>query len=212
LTCRKAGLAAADRLRATERAMPRRIAIIDGHPDPGRERFCHALAEAYAQAAAGAGHDVRRIAIADAAIPFLRSGEDWAEGMPVAAIRDAQDTIAWAEHLVIVYPLWLGSMPALLKAFFEQAFRPGFAIARGKRSLSPGLLKGKSARIVVTMGMPAILYRLFFRAHSLRSLERNILKFSGIGPIRETLIGNVDNAARREKGMAAMSALGREGR
>lgn len=192
--------------------MGRRIAIIDGHPDPGRERYCHGLAEAYAQAAASAGHEVRRIAIADAVIPFLRSAQDWAEGVPVPAIRDAQETISWAEHLVIVYPLWLGAMPALLKAFFEQVFRPGFAIAKGKRSLSPGLLKGKSARIVVTMGMPAIVYRLFFRAHSLRSLERNILKFSGIGPIRETLIGGVDNAARRERGIAAVSALGREGR
>lgn len=99
---------------------------------------------------------------------------------------------------MIVYPLWLGSMPALLKAFFEQVFRPGFAIANGPRkSPWPGLLRGKSARIVVAMGMPAFVYRWFFLAHSLKSLERNILRFSGIGPIKETLIGSVEGSAKR---------------
>ena len=40
-------------------------------------------------------------------------------------------------------------------------------------------MSGKSARIVVTMGMPGFWYRWYFRAHSLRSLQRNILKFVG---------------------------------
>ena len=192
--------------------MRRRIAIIDGHPDPSPERFCHALADAYGQASEHAGHEVRRIVVAEAVIPFLRSAHEWTDGTPVPAAREAQEALAWAEHMVIIYPLWLGSMPALLKAFFEQVFRPGFAIAREHTNRWPGLLKGKSARVVVTMGMPGWFYRLFFRAHSLKSLERNILKFSGIGPIHETLIGGVEDEGRRKKGLAAVQALGRQGR
>ena len=104
-------------------------------------------------------------------------------------------------------------MAALLKAFFQQAFRPGFAIEREHGKLWPGLLKGKSARVVVTMGMPGWFYRLFFRAHSLKSLERNILKFSGIGPIRETLIGAVDASAdKRLEWLGTMRELGTDGR
>ena len=34
---------------------------------------------------------------------------------PPADIRAAQDDIRWAEHVVLIYPLWLGTMPALLK-------------------------------------------------------------------------------------------------
>ena len=193
--------------------MTKRIALIDGHPDPSPERFCHALVQAYAEGALAAGHEVRRITLGETEVTFLRSAHDWANGAPTPAIRAAQDTIGWAGHLVIVYPLWLGAMPAMLKAFFEQVFRPGFAIKRDHGTLWPGLLKGKSARIVVTMGMPGWFYRLFFRAHSLKSLERNILKFSGIGPIRETLIGGVEaSAARRRTWLEAMRALGREGR
>jgi putative NADPH-quinone reductase len=78
----------------------------------------------------------------------------------------------------------------------------------------PGLLVGKSARIVVTMGMPAFVYRWYFLAHSLRSLERNILRFCGIGPIRETLFGMVEGVspAKRAAWLEKMRAFGRAGR
>jgi putative NADPH-quinone reductase len=89
-----------------------------------------------------------------------------------------------------VYPLWLGEMPALLKGFLEQVARPGFAIAAESRNpLKAGLLGGRSARVIVTMGMPAVLYRWFYRAHSLKALQRNILGFAGIKPVRTSVVG-----------------------
>lgn len=39
------------------------------------------------------------------------------------------------------------------------------------------------------MGMPALVYRWYFRAHSVKSLERNILGFVGIAPVHATLNG-----------------------
>ena len=54
------------------------------------------------------------------------------------------------------------------------------------------LLKGTSARIVITMGMPSLIYRWIYFAHSLRSLKRNILASCGIAPVRSTLIGNIE--------------------
>jgi putative NADPH-quinone reductase len=193
--------------------MSRRIAIIQGHPDPRGDRYGHALAKAYAEGATGAGHEVRTIDLAPLEFPLLRTKEEWDNGVPPDAIRGAQAAIAWADQLVIFYPLWLGTMPALLKAFLEQAFRPGFAIGRGGAGSSwTKLLTGKSARVVVTMGMPALVYRWFFRAHSLKSLERNILGFVGIGPIRETLIGTVEaSAASRERWLTKLRALGGRG-
>lgn len=173
--------------------MSRTIAIIDGNSGPDAARYDHALTQAYAAAAQKAGHDVRHIRLAEADFPLLRSKRDREEGTPCPFIQECQQAIADADHLLIACPLWLGCVPALLKAFFEQAFRPGFAIAQGERSLNPGLLRGKSARIIVTMGMPAAIYRFYFRAHSLKSLERNILRFCGIGPIRRrTIIGSIE--------------------
>jgi putative NADPH-quinone reductase len=58
----------------------------------------------------------------------------------------AAESIKWCEHLVLVMPLWLGTMPALLKAFLEQVMRPGFAFQYGPRGGAPTLLlKGRSA-------------------------------------------------------------------
>jgi putative NADPH-quinone reductase len=194
--------------------MAARIAIIQGHPGAQGGHFCHALADAYAEGAAQSGHQVSRIEVGRMEFSLLRGKEDWDSAPPPLAIRDAQAAIAEAEHLVIVYPLWLGSMPALLKAFFEQALRPGFAIGTvtGSKRWAK-LLGGRSARIVVTMGMPAFFYRWYFGAHSLKSLERNILRMCGIRPIRETLIGNVEGcgAAKRELWLSQIRALGRAG-
>jgi putative NADPH-quinone reductase len=193
--------------------MVSRIVVIDGHPDADKARFCHALAAAYADAAETAGHEVKRIVIAETKVPVLRSAQDWEGGSPIPAIQECQQAIGWADHLVVIYPLWLGSMPALLKAFFEQVFRPGFAISKERLTAWPGLLTGKSARIIVTMGMPAWLYRWYFLAHSLKSLERNILRFSGIKPVRETLIGGVEagGASMRTRWLKKVRVLGRAG-
>jgi putative NADPH-quinone reductase len=195
--------------------MARRIVVIQGHPDPDERRFCRALADAYARGAAETGHQVRRIDVARLEFPILRTKGEFESNAAPAAIRQCQEAIGWAEHLLIVYPLWLGSMPALLKAFLEQVFRPGFATAgEASRGTWKKLLSGKSARIVVTMGMPALVYRWYFRAHSLKSLERNVLGFCGIGPIRETLIGMVEakSEAKRLADLHKMRQLGRRGR
>lgn len=187
----------------------KRIAVIDGHPDPDPARFVHALAKRYADGAAAARHEVRQIEVALLDFPLLRSRAAWEGQPPPPAIAEAQQAIAWADHLVILYPLWLGDMPALLKAFLEQTLRPGFGIGKGK-SLGASLLQGKSARLVVTMGMPAFFYRFYFGAHSVKSFERNILKFVGIKSVQHTLIGDVEgNADDRRARLQDMFDLGR---
>jgi putative NADPH-quinone reductase len=181
-----------------------RIVIVQGHPDPAPRRFGRALAEAYAHGAEEAGHEVTTIEVARLDFPLLRNEAEW-RAAPPASIRRAQEAIAAAGHLVIVFPLWLGDMPALLKGFLEQAMRPGFAMGpRFKK-----LLKGRSARIVVTMGMPGFFYRLVYRAHSVKSLRRNILEFCGVSPVRTTIVGTIESRRGRARALAAMAALGR---
>jgi putative NADPH-quinone reductase len=172
---------------------PRRILILDGHPDERAGRYLHALVAAYRKGALAAGHEVRVIGLAELKFPWLRTAEEFAATPDAPAVLEAQQALLWAEHVVILFPLWLGSMPALLKAFLEQVLRPGFAFAAGKgRGLPRKLLAGRSARIVVTMGMPSLFYRLVYRAHSLKSLERNILGFCGLRPVRASVIGMVE--------------------
>ncbi len=193
--------------------MTQRILIIQGHPDPHADHLAHALAAAYAEGAESGGHAVRWTHVTQLDFPLLRSQKEWEESPVPAALRQAQEDIAWAQHLVIFFPLWLGDMPALLKAFLEQVARPGFAFKykEGRTAFTEKGLTGKSARVIVTMGMPALVYRWYFRAHSVKSLERNILGFVGISPVNETLIGMVgnlkpDDAAKWLKKMRALGA------
>ena len=188
----------------------RNILIIQGHPDARGNRYNHALEQAYSDGAVDGGHHVKVIRVGEVDFPLLRTQDEWQSGHLPESLAAAPEAIAWAEHIVIFFPLWLGTMPALLKGFFEQVFRPGFAISKPS---GPGMWKkgltGKSARVVVTMGMPALVYRWFFRAHALKGLERNILRFCGIAPVKESIIGNIeDGAAHRAKWLQRMRALG----
>lgn len=170
--------------------MGRRILIIQGHPDRSREHLCHLLADAYADGARAAGHSVDTIEPAQLAFPLLSDPVQWQDGPAPEALLPAQEAIRQAEHIVLVYPLWLGDMPALLKGFLEQVLRPGFAIAPAPANpLHSGLLAGRSARVIVTMGMPAPVYRWFFGAHGVQLLRRNILQFAGLKPVRATVVG-----------------------
>ena len=82
-----------------------------------------------AEQAGHACHACKRIEVAALDCPLLRRKEDFETGTPPEPIRQAQEAIRWADHIVILFPLWHGTMPALLKAFFEQVFHPGFALA-----------------------------------------------------------------------------------
>jgi putative NADPH-quinone reductase len=176
------------------------ILIIDGHPDPTRERFVHALADAYREGAEAGRHEVRLMRVAELEFPLLRTQADYEKGEPSETIRQCQGLVDWATHVVILYPLWLGTMPAMLKALLEQTLRPGFAFSARKLGRWPVKLQsGKSARIVVTMGMPGWLYRWYFRAHSVRALQRNILHFIGFRRVRATLIGNIGKLSKQAR-------------
>lgn len=192
--------------------MTKHILIIDAHPDPARGRLVHSLADQYARAAEAGGHLSQVVRLSELEFPWLRTAEEFAS-RPLETIGAQQEHIRWADHVVIIYPLWLGSMPALLKAYLEQVMRPGFAFAYGKgKGLPKKLLTGKSARIVVTMGMPSLFYQLYYRSHSVRSLARNILGFVGFKPVRVSLIGNVDgSASARNRCIKDLLAIARRG-
>jgi putative NADPH-quinone reductase len=189
-----------------------RITIIQGHPDPAGQHLCHALADSYAQGAEAGSHQVTRLELASLHVPFLRNQYEFENGTIPATLAPARDAIVEADHVVIIFPLWLGTMPALLKAFLEQVLRPGVAFAYVENGFPKKLLKGRSCRLVVTMGMPAMLYRWWYGAHGVKALERNILDFVGIGPIRRTLFGVVEGADDRKtaRRLEKMRGFGRD--
>lgn len=191
--------------------MGRRITIIQGHPDPRGNRYGHVLAQAYRDGAVEKGHEVEVVDVAQLDFPLLRTQEDWGRGSLPAGLQAAQQAILRAEHLVVFFPLWLGTMPALLKGFFEQVLRLNTNAAdRGKAAHMA--LAGHSGRVVVTMAMPALKYRWVYFAHGVRGLERSLLGFVGVKPIRETLIGLVEEPSEQHlQWLERMREMGRAG-
>lgn len=192
--------------------MGKRVLLIQGHPDQAPGHLCRSLEEAYARGVREGGHALRRIDVGALDFPLLRSQLDWEQGALPPGLQQAQEDILWAQHIVFFFPLWLGDMPAILKGFLEQIARPGFAFAAGgKNPFARKGLKGRSGRLVVTMGMPAIVYRVYFRAHSVKSFRRNVLGFVGIAPVGDTLIGMTGALKPRmaARWLDRMQALGR---
>jgi putative NADPH-quinone reductase len=192
--------------------MTKRIAIIQGHPDPVGGHLLHAMADAYVEGATAAGHEVRRIEVAKLEFPLLRIQEEFESGVLPPDLEQSRDDMRWAEHWVFLFPLWHGTMPALFKGFLEHIFRPGFAMEYRKEGFPKRLLAGRSARIVVAMGMPVLLYRWYFGAYGVRGFERSMLSFAGIKPIRESLYGlTFADEKKRARWIEDMRGHGRRG-
>ncbi len=189
------------------------IAIIVGHPRRGT--YCEALAEAYRRGAETGGHRARVFLLSQMRFdPILHEG--FSKPQPLEPdIEEAQRAIGAAHHLVVVFPLWYGCLPALLKGFIERVFQPGFATEKAKTAMGfRPLLTGKSARVIVTMGMPGFVYRWYFGAHALKMLKRNILGFVGFSPVRDLVLGSIEavSGGRRQRWLDEVEALGRLGR
>ena len=152
---------------------------------------------------------MHRVDVADLELGVLRTKRAWDTEMPAPEILALRERVAESDHLAIVFPLWLGTMPAYFKAFWEQLLRTG--VPQTGKATAPSILRGKSARIVVTMGMPAPVFRWYFGGYGVKCFARGILKIMGVAPIRTTVLGSV--AGRGEAGyqhwMKAMSELGR---
>lgn len=190
--------------------MTKNITILYGHPDPSHNRLCYALSKAYQDSAQLSGHAVRRTDLSDLIFKSVISSSDFRKTNAPKDIQKAQSDIEWADHLLFIFPLWMGTMPGQFKMALEQIFRPGFALDYSNKGFPGKLLKGKSADIVVTMGMPTVAYKGFYFSHGIRNLRRNILYFCGIKPVHLTYFGGVDHVSHKtlEKWFDKMATLG----
>lgn len=190
--------------------MNKRILVILGHPS--KDSFCAALAESYANGARSGGNEVKFIALSDLAFdPILHNGYAKVQELEPDLVA-AQEAITWAEHIVFVYPIWWGAMPALLKGFIDRVFLPGFAFKFKEDSLFwDRLLSGRSAHLLVTMDTPPWYYRLIGRMPGHNQMKLSILEFTGIKPVRISDFGTVKSSSqqKREKWLSEASKLGR---
>jgi putative NADPH-quinone reductase len=185
------------------------ILVLVGHPQTNS--FCEALADRYVRGAGSAGHQVTKLALHSLSFdPILHEGYSRIQELE-QDLKSAYRKIAACDHLVIVFPLWCGDMPALLKGFIERILQPDLIVRHGTEgAMNWRLFSNKTAEIIMTMGMPVSIYRYWYRSYALKLLKYNILKFIGITPVRDTLFGMVADVSldKRNKWLNKAEKLG----
>lgn len=192
--------------------MNKNILILSGNPK--ENSFSEQLADAYASAAKNT-HEVRvhKIAAMDFD-PNLHTGYG-TEKCLEPDLAAFQESIRWADHLLIVTPVWWGALPAKLKGLIDRTFLPGFAFKYQSGKLIPEkLLNGKTARIVMTMDTPPWYYRFLQGAPALKQLKTTTLEFCGFHNVRSNMLGPVINSsqAQRTQWLAMVTQLGNGGK
>ncbi len=170
--------------------MPKKILVIDGHPDP--ESYIRALANAYVGGAKKSGADVQLLSIRDLEFnPNLQFGYRKRTELEPDLLQ-AQELLKWADHLVWVHPVWWGSVPAIMKGFIDRVLLPGYAFKKREGSIWwDQFFKGRSARIICTLDQPAWFYYLRFRAPSINAMRGLTMNFIGVNKVRTTTIGPI---------------------
>ncbi len=191
--------------------MTKKTLIINGHPDG--ESYCAALSEAYRTGAEAAGVPIEVINIRDLHFdPNLRYGYRERTELEPDLLR-AQELITWADHLVWVYPVWWGSVPALMKGFLDRVLLPGFAFKKRANSVWwDKYLTGKTARLICTLDQPGWYYRWVYGRPSHNAMKKLTLQFVGINKVKVTTIGPIRHSTEsfRQKWLGTVEKLGKK--
>src|SRR3989344_2537377 len=168
----------------------KKVLVLLGHSDT--ETLTGEIANAYEEGARAAGHEVRRINIGELHFdPILHKGYKVIQELEPDLIK-VQEDMKWADHIVVAYPNWWNTMPALLKGLFDRMFLPGFAFHfhKDKSHFWDKLLTGKTGRLIISMDSPKFSDRIFFGDNT-NELRLGILGFAGVRPVRVTKIGGI---------------------
>jgi putative NADPH-quinone reductase len=162
----------------------KKIILINANPMKD-DSFCGALAQSYMDGAMQSGAICKLVNLVDLQFdPIMRYGYKKRMEMEPDLLQVQKD-IQDADHLVLIYPNWWATYPALLKGFFDRVFVPGFAFKyRDNSPMWDKLLTGKSARMIVTMDTPGWFYSLFYKNSGHHAVKFGVLEFSGFKPVK----------------------------
>ncbi|MFG1489010.1 NAD(P)H-dependent oxidoreductase [Oceanospirillum sp. HFRX-1_2] len=124
--------------------------------------------------------EIRRFNLSDMNFdPSLNEGYDQMQALETD-LNDLLAALQWADHILIVSPIWWGGLPAKFKGLIDRVFLPGQTFKYEADSPLPTpLLTGKTAQLILTMDAPEE-YAEIQAAPVLEQLNRFTLEFCGI--------------------------------
>jgi len=175
--------------------MAKKILVLSGSPREGS--FSERLAATYVEHAESK-HEVRFHKVSE--MNFNSNLESYNQQSLESDLEAFQNSVSWANHLVVVSPIWWGALPAKLKGVFDRTFLPGFAYKfEPGKMVQRKLLAGKTARIIFTMDTPVWYYKLYQRAPALHQLKITTLEFCGFKKVKSNMFGPIIKASDKAK-------------
>lgn len=176
--------------------MTKKILVLDGNPKPNS--YCHHLGDLY-ECEAREYFNIKRINLSSMEFnPSLDHGYDTVQALEPCLV-DFQQSILWADHIVIVMPIWWGGTPAKLKGLFDRTFLPDFSFRYEEDNpLQVPLLKGKTSRIIITMDAPSD-YLEEQATPAVAQLNTFTLQFCGVESAGINLFGSIISASDENK-------------
>lgn len=161
----------------------KKIVVLVGHPDTS-STLTSELGLLYATAARAGGHEVREFHLGRMRFdPILHKGYRVRQELE-PDLKKFQEAVTWCDHLVIIYPNWWCTMPALLKGMFDRMWLPGFAFGFYKEGwrqhlhLWKKMMGKKTARVFVLSGTHPFFIWLLFGDYT-NEIKNGILWFAG---------------------------------
>lgn len=189
----------------------KQIVVINGHPS--KNSFNAALTEAYVSYLVKSNVQVDLIEVGLLHFdPNLKHGyEKRMELEP--DLKEAWKKIQLADHLVWIFPVWWGGLPAITKGFIDRVFLPSTAFSYVENSHHiQGHLFNKTARIITTLDQPGWFYKWYYGEPSTRQLKKTTLAFCGIKKIKTAYISAVRGSSglKREKWLRLMEKYAKQ--
>lgn len=209
-----------------------KVLIVFAHPEP--QSLAASLRDAAIGALEAEGHEVRvsdlytmrwKAEVDRSDFPLLApeqrlkvaaaSGQGFAAGALSEDVRAEQDKLEWADALILQFPLWWYSMPAILKGWVDRVYAYGFAYGVGEHSdrhwgdrFGEGRFAGKRAMLIVTTGG----WKEHYSARGINGpiddllfpINHGILYYPGFDVLPPFVVYRVDRLD--ERGFAAASA------
>lgn len=167
--------------------------------NPSSQGFTHKIADTYTQTARELWYEVQLVDLykPENVQDYLRYENvktDWPEDEKK---KSMQEKITWADELLFIAPVWWGSVPAVMKNFFDINFQAGFGFQYGEKGNVIWLLKGKTAGLIMTSDAPGFIYKyLPFMINLKGYFKMNIFNFCWIKMTKYALF---DKMHKRKK-------------
>lgn len=136
-----------------------KILIVKAHPS--KHGHVHAIADTYAQAKKTKGDEVKIVDLYtdechEGFLEFenIREMKTWPEQIIY------EKDVAWADEIVVVFPIWWGMPPAIMMNWVDLTFWAHFAYKFNPDGSMQPLLKGKVGKVFATAGGPSWIYHL----------------------------------------------------